>query len=173
MLWFACVFPLVLRLALFTSSGAFLLFLFFSLVLFKCLPHPPAGGAGGARDSLFLLFLFIYFLFRFVSSVEGARRDWNKNSVPWYTYPPGRVENIFFTCFLSQYFRGTEEAYVLLLVFRRRFPYSKTWYLVYDTRHQVPGIYDIVITPADLSINSVLLSCLIVHCVAVWFNRHT
>ncbi|MEP5376034.1 MAG: hypothetical protein ABJQ14_09625 [Hyphomicrobiales bacterium] len=65
MLWFVGYFPSALSLALFSTSvdsGVFFFFLFFQLVLFKCLPHPLRG----QYDSLFPIFFLFLFLFGFV-----------------------------------------------------------------------------------------------------------
>ena len=61
-LWYACYFPWVLGLTLFTSSGvSFLIFMFSQLVLFKCLPHPLRERA----QQFVSFFFFFFFLFQF------------------------------------------------------------------------------------------------------------
>ena len=58
MFWFACYFPLVLRLTVYTGNGDFSSFSFFPARSFQCLPHPLRGGG---HDPLLLICVLLSF----------------------------------------------------------------------------------------------------------------
>ena len=71
MLWFACNFPfvifsLVLCLTLFTSSGVFVIFLFFPARSFQVFATSPAGGGTTVCFFYFLLFFTFVLFFRII-----------------------------------------------------------------------------------------------------------